>query len=73
MEINLLKRGKEIKERHKFVYWVFLRRTDDRNFTTTTGYLLAEKEGSLGFMPIQKVNMLGMFLWRSKTYIIISL
>ncbi|XRG77744.1 hypothetical protein V5E38_18225 [Rossellomorea sp. GAMAL-10_SWC] len=47
--------------------------TDDHNFATTTGHLLAENEGSSGFMPIQKVNMLGMFLWRSKTYIIISL
>lgn len=47
--------------------------TDDYNFTTTTGHLLAENEGRLGFMPIQKVNMIGMFRLRCKKYIIISL
>ncbi|WP_176547225.1 hypothetical protein [Bacillus sp. AFS053548] len=46
---------------------------DDHNFATTTDHLLAENEGRLDFIPNQKVNMLGMLLWPSKTYIIISL
>ncbi|PGZ92224.1 hypothetical protein COE53_12735 [Bacillus sp. AFS029533] len=46
--------------------------TDADNFTSTM-YLLAENEGKLGFLPIQKVNMLCMFRWCSKTYIIIYL